>query len=241
VSAERRRAVSAAAALCFVTAPAGAQDGSSPIREEPAGTRGMAEFGVGFLTLPGAEVCASDRPNTPCGRGDASFALSAWPLFRRGNFAAGAGLTLGLTSSTDEPRNDPPDVPRDHSRRYFSVEITGRYYIPITDSLEGWVGIRSGLGVVNDTFQSQQGLTDQALVGARGITILTQGYTVGAGAGIGAPIAQNWLVGGRVGFANWFLPGTPATDPFGDTASLKGVVTTVEFGVTLAYRSRLIF
>jgi hypothetical protein len=150
-------------------------------------------------------------------------------------------LTLGLTSSTDAPRNDPPDVPRDHVRRYFNVEITGRYYIPITGVLEGWVGIRTGLGVVNDTFQSQQGLTDQALVGARGITILTQGGTLGLGAGLDAPVAQNWLVGGRVGIADWFLPGRPATDPFGDTASLRGVVTTVEFGVTLAYRSRLIF
>jgi hypothetical protein len=206
------------------------------VRDDSSVTHGMAEFGVGLLTLPAAEVCQAS-----CTRGDTSFAVTAWPMFRRGNFAAGAGVTLGLTSSTDAPRNDPPDIPRDHTRRYFTVEVTGRYYVPITDALDAWVGVTSGLVVVNDIFESQKGLTEQARIGPRGIEILTEGYTLGAGAGLGSRIAENWLLGGGVRVADWFLPKTPARDPISDEASLRGVVTTLEISLTLAYRSTLVF
>jgi len=233
--------VTAALAASFVARVAEAQEELAGRADPNAhATVGMAEFGVGLLSLPNASVCGSST-RSECSKGDNSVALSAWPLFRWGHFATGAGVMLGLTSSTDAPRNDPPDVPRDHTRRYFAVEITGRYYVPITGGFEGWVGITSGLGVVNDTFQSQQGLTDQALIGQRGITLLTQGYTLGLGFGLDAPIAANWLIGGRARIADWFLPGTSQTDPFEDTASLRGVVTTVDISLTIAYRSRLLF
>jgi hypothetical protein len=207
--------------------------------EENTVTRGQAEFGVGLLALPGAEVCVERRAG--CTNGDASISVSGWPMFRRGNFAVGAGVMLGLTSSSDAPRNDPPNVPRDHWRRYFTVEVTGRYYVPLTPTLDGWVGIMTGLAVVSDTFQTQAGLSDQALVGPRGLIILTEGGTLGAGAGITHAVSENWLIGGSLRASEWFLPTTPAKDPLGDEASLKGVVTTIELGVTLAYRSRLVF
>lgn len=209
-----------------------------PGDEEPV-TRGQAEFGAGLLTLPGAEVCVERRAG--CSRGDSSIVVSGWPMFRRGNFAAGAGVMLGLTSSSDAPRNDPADVPRDHWRRYFSVEVTGRYYVPFTDTLDGWVGLTTGLGVVSDTFQPQNGLTDQALVGPRGLVIMTEGGTIGLGVGLSRALSENWLLGGNLRVSEWVLPTTPARDPLGDEASLKGVVTTLDFGVSLAYRSRLVF
>lgn len=221
---------------------ASAADGDSvrPLpEEEEMVTRGQAEFGVGLLTLPGAEVCVERKVG--CTQGDASITVSGWPMFRRGRFAVGAGVMLGLTSSSDAPRNDPPDVPRDHWRRYFSVEVTSRYYIPLTPTLDGWGGITTGLGVVSDTFQPQRGLTDQALVGPRGLVILTEGFTIGAGVGISHALSENWLVGGSLRASLWFLPTTPARDPLGDEASLKGVVTTLDLGVSLAYRSRLVF
>jgi hypothetical protein len=207
--------------------------------EEETVTRGQAEFGVGLLTLPGAEVCVERKVG--CTQGDASITVSGWPMFRRGRFAVGAGVMLGLTSSSDAPRNDPPDVPRDHWRRYFSVEVAGRYYVPLTPTLDGWGGITTGLGVVSDTFQPQKGLTDQALVGPRGLVILTEGFTLGAGVGISHELSENWLIGGSLRASLWFLPTTPARDPLGDEASLKGVVTTLDLGVSLAYRSRLVF
>ena len=202
-------------------------------------TLGMAEFGVGFFTLPGAQVCIERQAG--CRSGDSSLALSAWPLFRRGAFAAGAGVMLGVTSSTDAPHNDPPDVPRDHSRRYFSVEITGRYYLPLGERFDGWVGVMTGLGVVDDIFQSQKGLSDYALVGPRSSVLLTEGFTLGAGAGVAYEIAERWLLGANVRVSNWFLPSTPLRDPLGDEASLRGNVTAIDLGITIAYRSRLVF
>src|SRR2546425_10286546 len=85
-------------------------DSMQATRDQSKVTLGMAEFGVGFFTLPGAQVCI--ERDAGCRSGDSSLALSAWPLFRRGAFAAGAGVMLGVTSSTDAPHNDPPDVPR---------------------------------------------------------------------------------------------------------------------------------
>lgn len=207
--------------------------------DESAVTRGQAEFGTGLLTLPGAEVCVERRAG--CTKGDNSVIVTAWPLFRRGNIAIGAGVMLGLTSSSDAPRNDPVDVPRDHWRRYYSVEVTARYYVPLTETLDGWAGLTTGLGVVSDTFQPQKGLTDQALVGPRGLVIITEGGTLGLGVGLTHAFSENWLMGGGLRVSEWFLPGTPAKDPVGDEASLKGVVTTLDLSVTLAYRSRLVF
>jgi hypothetical protein len=237
------RVVSALAAAACVALPcsrAAAEPDSLPSpREDADVTRGMAEFGVGLFSLPGAEVCITQLAG--CSKGDTSLALSAWPLFRRGNFAAGAGLMLGVTSAKDAPHNDPPDVPRDHSRRYFSIEITARRYVPLSPRLEGWAGLTTGLGVVNDTFQSQTGLTDRAVVGPRGLTLLTEGFTIGLGVGVAYAVSENWHFGGGARVSNWFLPGTPTRDPLGDLASLTGRVTTIDLGLTMAYRSRLVF
>ncbi|HVU01748.1 MAG TPA: hypothetical protein VHE30_08350 [Polyangiaceae bacterium] len=234
-------AAGAMLALSVVAPPARAADSPSAplVRDESHATLGMAELGVGLLTLPGAEVCNAQQAG--CEKGDTSLALSAWPLFRRGNFAAGAGVMMGITSSTDAPRNDPPDIQRDHTRRYFTVEVTARYYVPFGARVEGWGGVTTGLGVVNDSFQSRNGVTDEAIIGPRGVTLLTEGYTIGLGVGMAYAVAKNWRVGGSVRLSNWFLPKTPLEDPLGDQASLRGRVTTFDFGLTLAYRTRLVF
>ncbi len=208
-------------------------------RDEAKVTHGMAEFGVGYLTLPGAQVCIERQAG--CGKGDSSLALSAWPMFRRGNFAAGAGAMLGVTSSTDAPHNDPPDVPRDHSRRYLSIEITGRYFLPIQKHLEGFVGLTTGLIVVNDLFQVQKGLSDYAMVGPRSAVLVTEGFTIGAAAGLHYAIAEQWVIGAWGRYSNWFLPETPLRGPFGDEASLKGRISAIDVTLTAAFRSRLVF
>jgi len=229
-----------AASAWPVPAAASPSDSVRPQEDDDATvTRGQAEFGMGLLSLPAAQVCI--ERNAGCSKGDSSLVVTAEPLFRRGNFAAGAGIMLGLTSSSDAPRNDPPEFPRDHWRRYITMEVTGRYYIPLSDVLDGWVGVSTGLGVVSDTFQSQNGLTDQALVGPRGLVIMTEGFTLGIRAGVTHALSENWLIGANLRASEWFLPTTPATDPLGDNASLTGIVTTLEFGASLAYRSRLVF
>ncbi len=221
------------------TAVAGEPDVLRADRDESGVTHGMAEFGVGYLTLPGARVCIESQAG--CGKGDSSLVVSAWPMFRRGNFAAGAGAMLGITSSTDAPHNDPPDVPRDHTRRYLSIEVTGRYFIPIRDHFEAFVGITTGLGVVNDIFQVQKGLGDFAMPGPRSAVLLTEGFTIGAAAGLHYEIAEHWVLGAWGRYSNWFLPQTPLRGPFGDEASLKGRITAIDVSLTMAYRSRLVF
>ncbi|HEX4335109.1 MAG TPA: hypothetical protein VH062_04300 [Polyangiaceae bacterium] len=208
-------------------------------RDESSVTHGMAEFGIGYFTLPGARVCIESQAG--CGKGDSSLALSAWPMFRRGNFAAGAGAMLGITSSTDAPNNDPPDVPRDHSRRYLSIEVTARYFIPIREHFEAFVGITTGLGVVNDIFQVQKGLSEYAMVGPRSAVLLTEGFTIGGAIGLHYELGEHWVAGAWGRYSNWFLPETPLRGPFGDEASLRGRITAIDMSLTMAYRSRLIF
>lgn len=210
-----------------------------PVRDDSDTTFGMAEFGIGLLTLPTAEVCV-ERTAAGCSRGDRSLMLSAAPIFRRGAFAAGAGVMVGLTPTTDAPRNDPPGLKRDHSRTYFTVEATGRYYLELSETLDGWVGITSGLIVVNDTFTTETGQSDVALVGPPGVTILTEGYSIGAAGGLSFPLSDNWLIGGNLRLSNWFLPRQPATDPLGDEASLSGSVLTIDLALTVSFRSRII-
>lgn len=229
----------AATTVALVSRGALAHEGGQP---HPSGAvdhdrlTGMAEFGLGWLILPGAEVCV-EPSIAGCSKGDSSLGLEAWQLFRATrSFAAGAGLLLGLTPTTDAPREDPPGVSRDHARRYFTVEGTARYYALTLPTFEGWVGVSGGLVVVSDRFESTAGQSDKALVGPRGVTIRTEGYTVGVAVGAAYLFAPSWSVGGALRYGSWFLPEEPARSPFGDEASLRGQVNLISFGLDIAYR-----
>lgn len=234
------KAVIAFSVAAFAPLPALAHEAGQP---HPSGSvaghdrlTGMAEFGLGWLLLPGAEVCV-EPSIAGCSSGDSSLGLEAWQLFRATrSFAAGAGLLLGLTPTTDAPREDPPGVSRDHTRRYFTVEGTARYYAFSSPTFEGWAGLSSGLVVVSDRFESTDGRTDKALVGPRGVTIRTEGYTVGMAVGAAYLFSPAWSFGAAVRYGSWFLPEKPATSPFGDEASLRGQVNLFSFGINVAYR-----
>jgi opacity protein-like surface antigen len=197
---------------------------------------GIAEFGVGWLTLPGAEVCV-ERSQAGCEKGDTSFELEAWQLYRADlDFAFGAGATLGLITTTDAPRSDPEGIERDHGRNYFTVEMIARYYPFVGRTLEAWVGLTGGLVVVSDTFESREHMTDKALVGPRGLTIRTEGYTVGVAIGAAYALAAQWTVGATLRYGNWFLPQEPEHNVLGDEASLAGRNAMFAFGLSVAYR-----
>ena len=205
---------------------------------------GMAEFGVGWLTLPGAEVCGGP---SSCTQGDTSLELEAWQLYRANlRFAFGAGVTLGLIPTTDAPRSAPEPVAgedpieRDHSRGYLTIEGIVRYYPFVGENWEAWGGLTGGFVVVSDTFATPAGkYEDKALVGRRGITIRTEGYTIGLAAGAAYSLAANWSLGGTLRYGNWFLPSDPESDALGDQASLKGRNTMFAFGINIAYRVAL--
>jgi tRNA A-37 threonylcarbamoyl transferase component Bud32 len=229
--------------LLTLARPAAAVDETmsyEPELEIPTETYGVAELGVGLLSLPTAEVCV-ERTFAGCSRGDRSLVVSGWPLLRHGHFAFGAGATLALTPTTDPPRNDPPDLPRDHTRTYLTVELTARYYFSFTPYLDGFIGVASGMVVLNDTFRTERGLTEQALVGPRGSTLITEGATLGLTSGVAWMLTSSWIVGGGLRASNWFLPSRPAINAFGDQASLEGNVITLEIGASLSYRSRFVF
>jgi tRNA A-37 threonylcarbamoyl transferase component Bud32 len=212
----------------------------APERDDTGQTYGMAEVGLGLLTLPTAQVCI-ERAEAGCSRGDRSLLLSGWPIFRRDQLALGAGVGFGLSPSADAPQSTEVSIPRDHHRSYFTLEVTARYYVPLNAGLDGWLGLTTGLVVVNDTFRPLEGRTEQALVGPRGVTLLTEGGTLGIAGGMTAMLSPSLLVGGHVRGSNWFLPQEPATNALGDEASLQGNVLALELSVTLAYRSRLVF
>lgn len=199
---------------------------------------GAAELGFGLLTLPEAELCVDVSQG--CETGDTSLELHAWQLFRVSQeLALGAGLTMALTPSTDAPRRDPPGITRDHARRYLTIEATARYYAVVQRSFESWLGVTSGLVVLSDRFTPKNTEDDRALIGAPGVTVRTEGLTVGLAGGVAIALAPNWSLGTSLRTAFWFLPSESATSPLGDEASLSGRVLMFDLGLSVAYRLNL--
>ncbi len=197
---------------------------------------GIAELGLGWLTLPGAMVCA-DRSSNQCNKGDTSFEVDAWQLYRANKrFAFGAGLLLGLIPTSDAPRNDPPGVTRNHSRSYLTLEGTVRHYPYVGESVELWWGIAGGLAVVSDKFVVSNKNSDLALVGSRGVTIRSEGVSIGLAGGAVFWLADHWSLGTTFRYGNWFLPKIAAKDPLTDEASLTGRNTMFSLGISIAYR-----
>jgi len=239
-----------AMALVFFGAPAFAEgeDTSNGVNPAPERLRsgfaaldrphGIIEGGAGILTLPAAEVCV--ERSSGCKEGDLSFAAETWQLFR-GNvkFAFGAGIVLGLIPTAHPPHDDPEGIERDQTRSYLTFEGTIRYYPIVLREVEWWIGLTGGMVVVDDRFQVVTERDDRALLGPRGVTIRTEGGSLGFATGLAYELGPNWSLTGTLRYAEWFLPNTPAHDSFGDEASLTGPneVVTLAFGI--AYRLAL--
>jgi len=202
------------------------------------GPTGMAEVGLTWLVLPGAEVCV--ERSAGCEKGDQSFGVEVWQLYRANTrLAFGAGAMLALITTTDAPRVDPEGVARDHSRGYLTVEGIVRYYPYVERTIEVWVGLVGGLVVVSDSFDQSDPVTDKALVGPRGTAIRSEGYTVGLATGMAYSLAPHWSLGATLRYSNWFLPQEPERDVLGDEASLTGRNTMFALSVSVAYRLSL--
>ena len=201
------------------------------------GPAGMAEGNVGILTLPGAEVCV--ERSAGCSKGDVVFALEGWELYRATRrWAFGAGVVVGLVP-TAHPRQPPEAVPRDHTRSYFSMEGMLRYYPYVGKDFEAWAGVLGGLVVVSDRFDVIDETDDRALLGGRGVTIRTEGGTLGIAGGCAYGLSEHWSLLGSLRISEWFLPTEPATDPLGSEASLTGRNTALMLGFGIAYRAAL--
>ena len=198
---------------------------------------GIAEFNVGVLTLPGAEVCT--QQNGGCKEGDYVFSLEGWEIYRwTRRWAFGAGLLVGLVPTARPPQ--PPDaIPRDHTRSYFTFEGVLRYYAFVGERFESWVGPVGGLVVVADRFQVVDGNDDRALLGPQGVTLRTEGGTLGIAAGMAYGLGKHWAMVGSLRFSEWFLRWTPARDPLGAQSSLSGQNTAVVLNFGISYRASL--
>lgn len=197
---------------------------------------GMAEFGVGALTLPAATVC-TERTSGKCEQGDTSLMLEAWQLLRTSRrLAAGAGVTLGLFPTADVPPNSRPEVNRDHRRSYFTAEMILRGYFYSSPEWEAWAGATTGLVVIGDTFSSTEALTGRALSGPRGVTTRTEGFTLGCAIGVSRPLLGNFTIGASLRYGFWNLPKEPARSPFGDEASLTGRNSMFLLGLSIGYK-----
>ena len=197
---------------------------------------GMAEAGFGWLTLPGADVCSQ----AGCKAGDTSFELDGWQLYRQNlRLAFGAGILLGLIPTTDAPPADPSsEIERDHTRKYLTIEGMLRYYPYVGQSFEAWVGLTGGLVVLSDRFQVVDSY-DKPLIGPAGVTIRTEGGTLGVAFGGAYELSRHWSLGGSLRFGNWFLPDAPATDSLKDKASVSGRNSVFSLGLNVAYRINL--
>jgi hypothetical protein len=194
---------------------------------------GMAEAGFGWLTLPGADVCSQ----AGCKAGDTSFELDGWQLYRQNlRLAFGAGLLLGLIPTTDAPPGEiDNEIQRDHTRKYLTLEGTLRYYPYVGQSFEFWTGVTGGLVVLSDRFQVVD-VYDKPLIGPAGVTIRTEGGTLGLAFGGAYELSRHWSVGGSLRVGSWFLPDKPATDPLLDKASVTGRNWVFSLGFNVAYR-----
>lgn len=235
-----RVAVLSALALLSVSTRASAADPETEPRvisgfhalDRPTG---MAEAGFGWLTLPGAQVCSQ----AGCKDGDTSFELDAWQLYRQNvRLAFGAGLLLGLVPTTDAPTRDPMGIERNHSRKYLTLEGMLRYYPYVAEKSEFWVGLTGGLVVLSDRFQVVD-VYDKPLIGPSGVTIRTEGGTLGIALGGAYELSQHWSLGGSFRFGNWFLPQKPAQNPLEDKASVSGRNSVFSLGLNVAYRISL--
>jgi hypothetical protein len=198
---------------------------------------GIAEANVSLLTLPGAVVCV--ERGAGCKKGDLVFALEGWELYRWSpRWAFGAGVMLGLLP-TAHPRQPPEVIPRDHTRSYLTFEGMLRYYPYVGERVEAWAGVFGGLVVVNDRFQVDDGDDDRALLGTRGVTVRTEGGSIGLAAGLAYELSEHWSLLGSLRFSQWFLSFTPARDPLGSEASLSGRNNALTLSLGVAYRVAL--
>jgi hypothetical protein len=188
---------------------------------------GILEAGLGWLTLPNAEVCQAD-----CSKGDTSIEADVWQLFRGSTrLALGAGLMIGLIPTNAGGQ--------EHRRSYMTVEGTARYYPYVGENVEWWVGVTGGLVVVSDKFLVGERESDKALLGPHGQTIRTEGGAIGLAGGPVISLTTNWTVGCTARYGEWFLPTQPAYDVLGHQASLTGRSTFVSLGCNVAFRLAL--
>lgn len=231
-----RHEVLACVALAPLLAPEAALAQSADQSPLARGTfqrpHAFAQFDVGAVLLPGADVCV--RPDD-CSAATPGLLVSAWPLYRaHRHLVAGAGLTLGFNPTREVVDAQSP-VPRTHSSNYFVTELTARYLPIANDDLELWVGATAGLVVITDSFRIERNLPEQHFVGESGSSLSTEGWSLAVTGGAAWPLSSRVKLGGSLRLGSWLLPDSPQRTALGDTASLSGSVPVLALAISLSY------
>jgi hypothetical protein len=204
----------------------------------------VAEVEVGAIALPTAPISPSQRSKDPVfGTGDFTFNVGMHLLFRGGkSWAIGAGASFAPSPTSDDEYGGLRGLKRSHARSYLFLGVEGRY-IPLHErigflksTIEGWVGLRSGMIVIADRFVTEEGDRVPTILGTREVTIRTEGFSLGIQGGFTWLFSEHWLAGFTLRADRWILPTAPLCSPIGDCATLTGTVVALEAGLSLGYR-----
>jgi hypothetical protein len=249
------RAVTAALALA---APSAAHAQSSPddsTHEHPSlldRPHTVALLESGILALPTAPISPSNRggqtPLGPIGTGDATVEIGIHLLYRATRewaFGATGYLAPHPTSDSTYGATTGSGLERTHSRSYLFLGVEARYYPLRSRWIEGWFGLTAGAQIVADRFTDDNAPTSPPLVGTQTVTVSTEGFALGLGAGIDYLVTDNWVIGFALSAQRWLLPDQKpfsqetSCDPIGDCPTLTGSVGAFQGGVTVGYRIAL--
>lgn len=200
--------------------PSAAQEATTSVPRRPT-VATVVDVGVIALPFASAQPFA-DAEEEP---GEAALGAGVHILGRLGDYGFGAGFNYGLGFRTTEaPGNS--RLAREHSRLYYMLDGVFRYYLPpFAKDVVWWFGASGGLVVVNDTWTNladRSPPTDIATVGLTATRILSEGFMAGLELGAHHVLFDRWLIGGRIRYSNWVIPGPREFTPFRDRASLGG-------------------
>lgn len=236
-----RHRVCVAGFVAFCAGSARAEDAPASARRVVDKPHTVAALEFGVLALPTAPVSAAERGGDipiigTIGRGDATIQMGIHVLYRGGrSWALGAGFLFAPRPTSDTQYGGLSGLPRTHSRSYLFVGVEGRYVPVHTKYIEGWVGLSGGGIVVADRFYTDIPTTIPNL-GAKGVTMQSEGLALGVQLGVDWLITERLVAGLALRAHRWILPNEPSCSPIGDCTTILGTTEAFEAGLTFGYR-----
>ncbi|HXS16636.1 MAG TPA: hypothetical protein VN764_05590 [Polyangiaceae bacterium] len=172
-----------------------------------------AELGVGWLALPGAQVCSTAE----CVRGDGTFAFHFSGLFHfHERWAVGLGGDLGFWPTADPALSDDASASqRKLTRDYYTLSVEVRFFpwhtmasAPRPGRVTPYLGADLGFALLSDRYYSPPLDENGAVrIGEPGALLRNQGFIARAilGADVGLTRALALGLSVRAGGV-WFEP-----------------------------------
>lgn len=200
----------------------------------------FAEVEGGIIALPGAPIggrVGGDTPIGTIGKGDATI-LTGVHVFWRGDprFALGAGARFCPSPTADNEYGGASALDRTHARSYLWLGTEGRFYVLRNKRIDGYVGGVAGAVIISDRFTTKGGEQAPTNYGTRDVAIATEGFGLGAHAGVTYNLSERWTLGSAFRSNLWFLPKSRTCSAIGDCATITGRVVALELAFSVGYR-----